>query len=151
MLAKGKIKSKSNKISIEEPEKDISYPVFCFKHITTNKKYNINFFKKSKDKQRAYGALFYLIGEMQQMTWKDFMSLPKETGMESMKSSELKFNPNDYDLTPDQKVVVIRFNRQKYRVIGIKERIPGASDKESVDIFHVFGFDFNYSAYDHGK
>lgn len=85
------------------------------------------------------------------MTWKDFMSLPKEIGMESIKSSELNFQPNDYGLTPDQKVVVIRFNRQKYRAIGIKERIPGASDKDCVDIFHVFGFDFDYSAYNHGK
>ncbi|MDU5274412.1 MULTISPECIES: hypothetical protein [Peptoniphilus] len=129
----------------------VNYPIFSFKHITRNNKYNIKFFKKSKDKQRAYGALFYLIGEMQQMTWKDFIRLPKEKGMESMKSSELNFYPNDYNLTPDQKVVVIRFNRQKYRVIGIKERIPGASDKEGIDIFHVFGFDFDYSAYDHGK
>lgn len=145
------IKSINDNNIITKSGSIVNYPIFSFKHITRNNKYNIKFFKKSKDKQKAYGALFYLIGEVQQMTWKDFMSLPKEKGMESMKSSELKFRPNDYNLTPDQKVVVIRFYRQKYRVIGIKERIPGASEKEGVDIFHVFGFDFNYSAYNHGS
>lgn len=142
MSAKGKIKSKSDKISIKEPEKDNSYPVFCFKHITTNKKHNINFFKKDVNaKTKAYGALFYLIDDMQNSTWRELFSRRKETGFESIPYKEIKLKPNSYKITPDSKVISIRFKRQNYRMIGVKEN----------DIFHVFGFDFDYSAYDHGK
>ena len=41
----------NNKVSIK---KDIDYPVFSFKHITTNKKYNINYFNKARDKAKWY-------------------------------------------------------------------------------------------------
>lgn len=145
MSASKQIRKNSEKISIKEPEKNLSYPVFCFKHLTTNNNYNIKFFKKARDKQKAYGAFFYLMDRMQSISWQEFIQLPKKVGMESISPNQINFTPKDYKITPDQKVICLRFKRQNYRAIGLKESING------VDVFHVIGFDFDYSSYDHGK
>ena len=128
----------NNKVSIK---KDIDYPVFSFKHITTNKKYNINYFNKPRDKAKAYGALFYIMDVFQNRSWLESMNLDKKNGFETISYKELKFNPKSFDLARDDKLLVVRFKRGDYRMIGMKED----------NIFHVFGFDFNYSAYDHGQ
>lgn len=128
----------NNKVSIK---KDIDYPVFSFKHITTNKKYNINYFNKVRDKAKAYGALFYIMDVFQNRSWLESMNLDKKNGFETISYKELKFNPKSFDLARDDKLLVVRFKRGYYRMIGMKED----------NIFHVFGFDFNYSAYDHGQ
>lgn len=128
----------NNKVSIK---KDIDYPVFSFKHITTNKKYNINYFNKVRDKAKAYGALFYIMDVFQNRSWLESMNLDKKNGFETISYKELKFNPKSFDLARDDKLLIVRFKRDKYRMIGMKED----------NIFHVFGFDFNYSAYDHGQ
>lgn len=78
---------------------------------------------------------------MQNSNWHNLFSRDKTHGFESIPSKQLKFRPNNYKLTPDSKVLVIRFKKQKYRMIGMKKN----------NIFHVFGFDFDHSAYNHGK
>ena len=128
----------NNKVSIK---KDIDYPVFSFKHITTNKKYNINHFNKARDKAKAYGALFYIMDVFQNRSWLESMNLDKKNGFETISYKELNFNPKGFSLAKDDKLLIVRFKRGYYRMIGMKED----------NIFHVFGFDFNYSAYDHGQ
>lgn len=143
MSKKREIKGPKDNNIVKEPDGTLNYPVLCFKYLTKNKKYTIQYFKKSADKQKAYGALFHLINDMQNTTWNELFLRSKGRGLETIEMSELKFKPQ-LTLTPDTKVLVIRFRRQKYRMVGIKSDI-------NKDVFHVFGFDFNYSAYDHGK
>lgn len=138
-----KIKGPKDNNIVKEPGGKLNYPVLCFKYLTKNKKYTIQYFKNYRDKQKAYGALFYLINDMQNTTWKELFLRSKDRGLETIEMNELKFKPQ-LTLTPDTKVLVIRFKRQEYRMIGIKS-------ERNKDVFHVFGFDFNYSAYDHGK
>lgn len=131
-------KEDNNRIS---PKQGIDYPVFSFKHITTNKKYNINYFNKARDKAKAYGALFYIIDVLQNRSWLESMNSDKKSGFETIPYKELKFSPKNFTLTKDDKLLVVRFCRDNYRMIGMKED----------NVFHVFGFDFNYSAYNHGS
>lgn len=143
MSAKRKLSKTTDVNKLKEPDKVESYPVFCFKHLTTNKKYNIEYFKKKnvREKSKAYGALFFLINDMQNSGWKDLFSRSKEIGFESIQSKQLKLQPKNLSLSPDSKVLCIRFKKQTYRMLGIKNK----------DVFHVIGFDFDYSAYNHGK
>ena len=78
---------------------------------------------------------------MQNSGWKDLFSRSKEIGFESIPSKQLKLQPKNLSLPPDSKVLCIRFKKQTYRMLGIKNK----------DVFHVIGFDFDYSAYNHGK
>lgn len=130
-------KEDDNRIS---PKLGIDYPVFSFKHITTNNTYNIKYFKKTREKAKAYGALFYTMDTLQNRSWLESMNLDKRKGFETIPYKALNFSPKNFTLTKDDKLLVVRFYRDKYRIIGMKED----------NIFHVFGFDFNYSAYDHG-
>ena len=78
---------------------------------------------------------------MERTSWKELFNADKYKGFESMNISQVKFKPNPLkQVSNDQKVLVVRFNREKYRMIGIKEK----------NVFQVIGFDFNYKAYNHG-
>lgn len=117
-----------------------TYVIFSFKNITTNKRYNFEFFKKDfKTKLQAYTSLIERIIEIENTDWIDFINKPKISGMESMKFNQINFKPNNYTILADDKVISIRFSNQKYRIIGIKDN----------NVFRIFGFDFNYKAYKH--
>ncbi len=133
----------TNKLSknIKYENKD-ECPVFAFQYVTTNKDYNINYFKKRvRDKCKAYSSMFHQIDIMEKTSWKELFNAGKNKGIESIDISQVKFRPNSLKkVSKDQKVLVVRFNREKYRMIGIKEK----------NVFQVIGFDFNYNAYNHG-
>lgn len=140
-----KIKKRNDVNLIKEPgNKTITYPVLCFKYLTKNKKYNIKYFKKVREKQKAYGALFHLISRIQSNTWVDLLSKNKKIGFETISCNELNLQPNQYNLTPDTKIYVLRFARGKYRLLGVKS-------SENKDVLHIIGFDFDHSAYNHGS
>ena len=144
MSRKGKtLKGPTVDNKLHQGSDELDYPVLCFKHLTTNKKYNIQRFKTPREKAKAYGALFFLIEDMQSHTWKELYTRAKKKGIESIPAGRIKFKPNNFNMTPDTKLLVLRFYRQKYRVIGMKSEVNNA-------VFHVLGFDFDYSAYDHG-
>lgn len=139
-----KIKSPRDNNKLSTTKNYLEYPVFCFKYLTTNNKYNIKYFNKFRDREKAYSALFYTIHELQKQSWEDIYNKNRKHGLETIPSNIVKFSPNGLKLTPDTKLISIRFNRDKYRLIGIKS-------EKNKDVLHVIGFDFNYSAYDHGK
>lgn len=141
-MSRGKISEKKDDNTFLSSSQ-LNYPVFCFKYLTTNNSYNINYFKKSTDKAKAYGALFYIINHLQGQTWLETMNKRKQIGFESIAYKTFNFKPNGYKLSKDDKLLVIRFKRGLYRMIGIKSDV-------NKDVFHVLGFDFDYSAYDHG-
>ena len=144
MSRKKRVSKKPDNIKIKEPDKPLHYPVLCFKHLTKDKKFNIKYFRDDKEKLKAYGSFFYLVGSIQETDWLTLYQKSKASGLETIPSNQINFKPYNYKLTPDEKVIVFRFYHGKYRLIGVKS----AKNK---DVLHVLGFDFDHSAYDHGK
>lgn len=120
-------------------------PSVSFKYLTRNKNYNFEYF--SKEKQQCKNTKIAVLNWIQEITcnqWRDLLNMPKEVGAETLNSSGLNFSPNGYTFSPDEKVYVFRFKAASgdYRIIGVKEN--GCST------YNIIGFDFDYSAYNHG-
>lgn len=120
------------------------FPVFCFSCITNNNHYNFEFYKNDKEKNNALSELYEKIQFISGYTWKEFMLLRKEIGMETIPISQLNFAINDkvgITITHDEKFISIRFGNQDKRLIGIK--------RSGCPILYIIGFDFDFSAYKH--
>ena len=119
------------------------YPAFCFSHVTNNTRYNFKFFGNDKNNELiARHSLDELLEYLSHRSWLQIMQTPK-TGMggyETLDYSSLRFAPIDFSISNDEKVSVIRFGKgDAFRIIG----------KWKEPIFFIFGYDFNYSAYNH--
>jgi len=114
-------------------------PSFSFCYLTTNKKYNFESLDKGKQKEWSAALVDRMI-EISKEDWIYWFGLPKNKGIETIPYEKVNFSPNEIGISDDEKVIVFRFNSQKGRIIGFK-----------VDtIFYIIGFDFDFSAYDHG-
>lgn len=144
------LKPKISKAKIAENRGECvchSHPVFCFKYLTTNSNYNFDFFGKDTNKRRdASVALIERLEEISKLDWKEFYLCDKKHGCETMDITFLNFKICDElrsTLTNDTKFLSIRFKNQKYRLIGIR--------KSTCAVLHIIGYDFDYSAYNHGS
>lgn len=138
-----KINMKKNKIRIEESKiaitekSETEYVTFSFSKIVRNKEHNFEYFKKNnKEKHECYIKLIEKIIEIEKVPWVEFINRAKDIGMETMDVKNINI---DLDMTDDNKVIIIRFNKQRYRIIGYKEE----------KVFRILAFDFNYKAYKH--
>lgn len=141
-----KDKRKSLKITPNQIAKVQNEEVgFSFKYLTTNSNYNFEFFEKSKhDCIKSKAVLLDKIEEITQQPWIHWHNQSKYCGgIERIPAKELKFKPNDYEFSEGDKVIVFRFNGDKYRIIGIKFELD--------PFYYVVGFDFDHSAYNHGS
>lgn len=135
-----KLKSSSTKPQVSANSRSEQMPSFSFLHLTTNKLYN--FQKLDKGTKREWqSALAERIIEITQNTWIYHFNLGKKQGIETLSNSQIKFSPNGYTFSDDEKVIVFRFNSDKGRIIGIRI--------DNSPIFYVIGFDTNFSAYEH--
>ena len=65
-------------------------------------------------------------------------------GAETLSMDDLRFAANGYQFSNDQKVIVFRFGgNSSYRLLGVK-------GNES-NVLYVIGYDFDFSAYNHGS
>ncbi|WP_288866768.1 hypothetical protein [uncultured Sneathia sp.] len=110
-----------------------------FEIITTNSKFNFNYFssKMIREKAKAYDELHRLLAEISNSYFKKLMNKIKNKGLEKLE--DINFKPCK-QLYNDENIYVMRFNQQKYRLIFILRD----------NIVYIIGFDFNYSAYNHG-
>ena len=128
------------------------YPVFCFRFLTPNDHYN---FSKLTSKNAI--ALMNKIEQIAREEWTIHFLNPKNVGLETLPYEQLNFNVKNDEIkfgeegkekyekkkiTKDTKIIVFRFNNQRYRILGIK--------REGCSIFHVIGIDVDHSAYNHG-
>ena len=118
---------------------------FSFKHLTTNSDYNFSYFSKSKNEcLKSKASLYDRIEEITKSPWIHWHNLSKfNGGIETLPASSIKFRPDKYVFSDGDKVIVFRFNSDKCRIIGFKT--------ESSSNYYVIGFDFDYSAYNHGS
>lgn len=110
-----------------------------FEIITTNSKFNFNYFssKMIREKAKAYDELHRLLAEISNSYFKKLINKIKNKGLEKLE--DINFKPCK-QLYNDENIYVMRFNQQKYRLIFILRD----------NIVYIIGFDFNYSAYNHG-
>lgn len=140
-----KVKDKKIRDVIETPTKEnkIFHPVFCFKYITENKNFNFDYFSDSKSREKVCKLLCDKLISISNYTWLEFYNLGKKSGLETIPYRDFKFRVSKIDISKDDKLISIRFGNQDYRLIGKKSEINDC-------VFHILGFDFNYSAYPHG-
>lgn len=82
--------------------------------------------------------------ELSNQTWRYWGQLGKsQVGYETLPFSNIKFTPNINTAESIQKVIIFRFFKDNYRIIGVKE--------DDNHVFYVIGFDFDHSVYDHGN
>lgn len=145
----GKLRNKKNSLKIDKAEIENKREchkcvAFSFSYLTTNNAYNFDYFKRdTNNKNNARMGILSKLEKMCSMTWKELFALPRELGVEYEMISP-SFKPKGYDLRKGEKIIISRFRANDFegRIIGIKH--PHCS------IFHVIGYDFDFSAYDHG-
>jgi len=120
-------------------------PAFSFQYLTTSKQYNLEYFKDKREKNEARGALIDRLIEISNIEWQTLHGLGKQNGVEVLRANlvDLKPKPSGYDLGKDENIIVMRFKKQDYRILGIR---PSACAT-----LYIFAFDFNFSAYNHGS
>lgn len=141
-----KQKKDSKKISINSVRKRGSsceqYPAFSFRYLTTNSTFNFDYFGKDKTAADvAAQELALRIIEVTENPYTYWSGKSKDIGIETLPFYQLKVKPNKLETSSDDKAIVFRFHKQKYRIIGIR--------LESCPTFYVIAFDFNFSAYQH--
>lgn len=137
-----KLKKKDNKKIEIKTFKIEEYPIFCFRHLTTNKNYSFEYLKNNKDIELAKVKILDKIIELQSKNWLELGLKNKTTGYETITYNQLNFSPFNIELYKDSKLIIFRINNQNWRLIGYKsDNFKG--------VLHIIGFDFYYSAYKH--
>ena len=123
--------------------------ILSFKYSVKNKNYTIEKKTKAKEKcNKIIQNLFERLEEISKLTWEESQNRPREAGYEMIPIHEFKINldniKKDLILSDDSKIIVFRFNNQKCRILGVRSQ-------ECSSILYIIGYDWDYSAYDHGN
>lgn len=123
--------------------------LLSFKHSINNKKYKIDNITSAKVKcNKIMKTLFEKFEEISNLTWRELQNRPKQTGYETIPISEFKINldniKSELNLSDDSKIIVFRFNNQDSRLLGVRSC-------ECSSILYIIGYDWDFSAYNHGK
>ncbi|WP_312637386.1 hypothetical protein [Oscillibacter sp.] len=126
------------------------HPFFSFRFMTTNKAHSISFLERRTpgDQLKTLQGLYSIMEKISSSPWKDWGALSKSTGYETITYSQLNFSaPEGIHLTGDTKLFVFRFDTfrgcNNGRIIGFKDN-PCAA-------FNIIGYDFDFTAYPHGR
>lgn len=141
-MAKIKKKIENKKINISSSNISKEYPIFCFKYLTTNKRYNFEHFSNVQEQLKNKSIILDETIRLQQKTWMEWGLENKKTGFESIYVNQLNFKPKNLNLSNDTKAIVFRINSQNWRIIRIRSEYFKS-------VLHVIGFDFDFSAYNH--
>lgn len=111
-VAKIKKKIENKKINIPSSNTPKEYPIFCFKYLTTNKRYNFEHFSNVQEQLKNKSLILDEIIRLQQKTWMEWGLESKKTGFESIYINQLNFKPKELILSNDTKAIVFRINSQ---------------------------------------
>jgi len=136
---------KSDNDRRERSPKCEQYPAFSFRYLTKKKDFNLEHFSKKERRKRenAHDKILKRMSEICTKKYVYWQGLDKKRGCELLNYSQMKFSPKDLDLTSDSKLYIFRTESDEFRIIGYK-----AGDCPTL---HIIGFDFDYSAYNHGS
>lgn len=113
--------------------------------ITDDDNYIFKHFVDIREQIKAREALDELLKEMCSNTWKDLQKRNKyqRGGFERISSADVKKSIcKSKQLPTEADIIVFRFGGDKYRLLGYK--------RSRCHIFYILGYDFDYTAYDHG-
>lgn len=122
---------------------------FSFKYLTDNKSFNFEYFGSDmRNRHDAYEALCKRLQELSDYGIEKLMNMQKKQGCESIPYSDFydsfKSVLNKVEVvSKDSKLWIFRFSSGNYRIIAKSNVLDG-------NILYIIGFDFDYSAYDHG-
>lgn len=118
-----------------------------FAYLTTNNDYNYAYFKQDKTGElKSRKDLVKLLVEITSNNWVTLGLRSKHQwgGFEKLPWSDFSgFSARNIEVPGDQNIYVFRFNQDRNRVFGFKN--------SQCCTLYVVGFDFNFSAYDHGN
>lgn len=148
----GKLKAKvqSNKIdgksNANQGCSSDQHPWFSLRYMTTNKNHSLAFLGNGSDRETTLSCLFSRLEELSGKSWLYWTQQPKQTGLETIHYDQLNFSSSeDANLTKDTTIYVFRFDTYqgngKGRIIGFKSA--------PCSVFHIIGYDFDFSAYKH--
>lgn len=123
--------------------------LLSFKYSIKNKNYTIEKIIGAREKcNKIMSKLFQKYEEISNLTWKELQDRPREAGYEMIPISKFHINldniKKDLNLSEDSKIIVFRFNNQDCRLLGVRSQ-------ECSSILYIIGYDWDYSAYDHGS
>lgn len=151
-MSKVKKKCDHPKLSAKDDDSRCSsdqYPWISFRYMTRNKDYSLDALDKMHGTNRET-TLLCLHNKLQEISsnpWTYWSQLRKKSGLESIQYDRLRFKANEEaPLTSDATVYVFRFDTHLGTGTG---RIIGFKDSPCATL-HIIGYDFDFSAYDHG-
>ncbi len=146
----GRLKDKKSPDKIEIPKtKPVEKISFNFKYITSNKTYGLKYFcGDCRNSEKALSELFNKLEELSKITLTDAKANGKIQGCEPLKYSKFNLSfqqimDNTDIISKDSSLEVFRFCQNNYRLICKPDIIH-------TNLLYIIGFDFNYSAYNHG-
>ena len=149
----GKLKGKSQKPKITTipptPSSCFSdqFPWISFQSMTTNADYNLKSLPAGPVRELTLVGLYKRLQELSNNPWVYWTQRPKQSGLETLSYGDLNFaaGPSAI-LSKDTTIYVFRFD--SYQGSG-KGRILGYKNSPC-SVFHIIGYDLNFSAYNHG-
>ena len=123
--------------------------ILSFKYSIRNKKYTIEHILKQKsNNKKTIENLFKKLEELSNLSWLELQNRPRENAYEMIPISEFYINLEEIkaklNLWDDSKIIVFRFDNQNRRLLGIRSQ-------ECSSILYIIGYDWDYSAYNHGS
>lgn len=152
----GKLKSKSQapKIKSKQNNADNStlcfserFPWFSFRSMTMTADYNLRSLQNGSMRELTLAGLYKRLQELSSKPWIYWMQQPKHSGLETLSYGDLNFTAGpSANLSKDTTIFVFRFDT--YQGTG-KGRILGYKNSPC-SVFHIIGYDLDFSAYKHG-
>ena len=120
--------------------------VLSFQHSIKTKRYTIDEKLNEKGKcNEIVKDLFKKFQDISNSTWQELQNKPKKSGYETIPISNFKISldiiKESLNLSDDSKIIVFRFHRQDYRILGVQKN----------NILYIIGYDWDFSSYNHGN
>jgi len=133
-LKGGKLNEGQIKVADSVNARKIDYPIFCFKHLMSGYKLD-----DCSLEQKAY--FISKLVKMAQQTWQTLMTSDHKSGagFELIPKEQMKVTFPSIITEDVQKIYVMRFNGDNYRILG----------NRSDEVYHITHIDVNLSAYKH--
>lgn len=146
-----KLKAKNQEIkkfSLREEQacwNEQAHIAFSYEMLTTDDDFTFKHFANIREQINAREALDVFLKEVSSNTWIDLQQRNKRQrgGFEIISSSIVKDSVCRSQLLPKESdIIVFRFGGDKYRLLGYK--------RAKCHILYILGYDFDFSAYNHG-
>jgi len=123
------------------------FPWFSFRSMTATANYNLKNLPSGPMRELTFAGLYKRLQELSSNPWVYWTQQPKQSGLETLSYGDLKFTAGaSATLSKDTTIYVFRFDTYKGsgegRILGYKN--------SPCSVFHIIGYDLDFSSYNHG-